>query len=214
MPRPIRTGLIALAAVLLAGPPVLAAPPDQAEEKGPLGERGDRAAAMMQRVRDKLMEGITLTDEQKEQAVAIVDEHRAAWDAWREEHGEAMQELRLKMREAMKDRDREKMAELRNEVRELMADAPKPMDMLQSIRDEVLDAGQQEQFDANLKELREARERWHKRMRDRARDRDGVRDGSGGDEGERKRERRRDRAGDGDDTEGGGDEDTNDSLDI
>jgi hypothetical protein len=116
-----------------------------------------RAAAF----RDRLLEGIELSDDQSQR---IDDIQRAQMERL-DEQKQKSDALRAKMKDARKAGDTEQIQAYGKELREMRKDAPARSAWISEVR-EVLDPEQQKQFDANRDKVqKEANQRRNKSKR-------------------------------------------------
>lgn len=154
---------------------------EQSDRPGAEGRR-DRGtpegrARMQERMRERLFEGITLTDEQKAKVDEIFNQAHAEREAWFEKNGESVRKLREEIRAARESDNQEALNKARAEFRTLMQDAPRPMAAFNAVRETLTDE-QKAAFDKNSEAMRE---QWQRRGRG----------GQGQDGGNNERQRRR-----------------------
>ncbi len=119
----------------------------------PEGERGQRGEGQRGETRPgdplrRLLEGITLSDEQREQVRAIIQEQGEKARAFREEHQTEFEQLRKDMQAAREAGDREKMRVLAQKHRELVEKGPRG-EAIEKIK-AVLTPEQIKTFEENL----------------------------------------------------------------
>ncbi len=135
---------------------------DDKQKPGDAGERGPHGPRDGERLHRLLFEGMELTEEQKTQVHEIMKAHGDERKAWHEEHKEAFQALREKMREAREAKDQQAADALREETKALMESAPK-LDATHDAIRAVLTEDQRVIFDERTKNMREQMGQWRER---------------------------------------------------
>jgi len=130
----------------LAGPAVET--PDRPARGQGFGTDRQRPAPMQQ-----MLEGLSLTDEQKEQVRAITAQSMAARRAFREQNGEKIQALQKQIQEAREAKNAEAGRTAAQELRTIMEQGPKPGDVADQVR-AVLTPEQQATLDQRVTEAR------------------------------------------------------------
>ena len=135
-------------------PPTTGAPQIQKQNRADrLGRRGKRRHMRGQRL-GRGLRGLDLTDQQKEQARAIM---RANFESHRAQI-EELKQLRQKGREGLSDADKARAKELHNQLRESRLSARNQLSSL-------LTAEQKTKLEERMKNRRERRERFGRRDR-------------------------------------------------
>jgi ribonuclease E len=117
------------------------------------GERPQRGEARPGDNMRRLLEGLELTEEQREKVRGIVQEGGEKARAFMEENREKFESLRNEMRTAREAGDREKMRELAQKMRELTESGPRGQ-TIEEIK-KVLTPEQLKKFEENLAAERE-----------------------------------------------------------
>ncbi len=167
-------------------PPHEGAP--QGKHDGPRENRGDHPRG--ERIMHELFKGITLSDAQKEslkkmhednmaKGKAFAESHKdelkkqhEIMGAWRKANQEKFKALRIAMEDARENKDRQAMQKAQADLKALLESRPKmpedlkaglfnPEKAAEQIRG-ILTKDQIPQFDANLKEIKEKREKFEK----------------------------------------------------
>lgn len=165
----------------------------EGERRRPAAEGEMRSEARPERPDGlrRLFEGVNLTEEQKPQVRAILQEGAEKARAFHEEHKDELQKLREEARAAREAGDREKMKQIAEQYRAIMEKGPRG-ETIAAIK-AILTPEQLVQFEANVAKAKEA---FQHRMREGR-----PKDGEG--EGKAPRERRQPREGDADKSAGG-----------
>ncbi|MEM8783910.1 MAG: Spy/CpxP family protein refolding chaperone [Planctomycetota bacterium] len=115
-----------------------------------------------------LMRDVNLTDDQREQVRVIVREAAGPMQQYLADNAAALREARDAMDQARADRDREAGQAARQRLRELRQAGPQvDREALTAQIRELLNASQQEVFDANLAQAQERRERREAKRKER-----------------------------------------------
>ena len=149
------TGLFAVAVIFSAALAARAAdePKKEGEKPNRSEKEGDRAGGDRGQMLARLLEGLNLTDEQKEKVKAVQAKNAEARTKWEAENKDKLDPIRAKMQAAREKQDREGMRAAFEELRKVSETAPRP-DLMAQMKD-ILTAEQLEKLQKRMDELKE-----------------------------------------------------------